>query len=186
MVEFEHFTRVCADYEGTGDAWDATWTAAVGAYTSGITESNPTVQAIRLWLGDSPLSPGKSLTATELYQELLHVYATCGLRLSISNPVSLGNLLGKQRTALRSLGYTSKLSSRGTLHTFTPDTATLNACTHESSGLKSKQSRHIASMGMSNMDSQGAFRTGKPATSDTPPPDNQDDGINDISNFGVN
>jgi hypothetical protein len=128
MVEYEAFTLRCAEYEGSLNETQALWRTYMTQYRRSITERNPIVHAVRLWLGSSAANPGRQVTPTTLFSELQSVYTTCRLHLPYKSPTAFGKHIALNLPPLRIIGYEEVPTRNNKEYVFRPNADELEAC----------------------------------------------------------
>ena len=129
MAEYEAFTLRCAEYEGTLTETQNLWKTYMNQYRRSITERNPIVLAIRLWLG-SNANAGRQVTPTTLFAELQSVYKACDLRFSYTSPTAFGGHIARNLPPLRIIGYAEVPTRNNKDYVFNPSPNELEVCKH--------------------------------------------------------
>jgi hypothetical protein len=129
MLDYEEFTLLCAEYEGTLPETRTLWEAQRRTYNDAITSANPLVYALRIWLG-KPGNAERQVSPTSLFGELESIFH--GTKsFSFRSPTQFGKHLGNNLPALRVLGF-EKVPTRGSHgYKFVPTPAELERCQQE-------------------------------------------------------
>lgn len=119
MKEYERFTYICASYEGTVEATRKLWARHMAQYERSITESNPMVFGLRLWLGKGG-NAGKQVCPAVLFSELQSVYKDTDQVFPYRSPSQIGKRVGQNLPSLRAIGYESVRTRNGQDYVFNP------------------------------------------------------------------
>lgn len=95
MAEYEAYTMICSEFEGSLDETVALWTAYNGGYKDSITMDNGLVASVLMWLGQDPNRAGNVYSSTRLHAGLLAVHKEIGIEF----PYKYANSFGKAITA---------------------------------------------------------------------------------------
>jgi hypothetical protein len=127
MMEYEQFTYICASYEGTLDATRVLWAAHMAQYERSITESNPMVFGLRLWLGKGA-NAGRQVSPAVLFSELQSVYKDTDQVFPYRSPSQIGKRVGQNLPSLRAIGYEPVRTRSGQDYIFNPSPEELDDC----------------------------------------------------------
>jgi hypothetical protein len=130
MAEYERFTLVCAAYEGTLTETKAIWSGVMSQYERSITESNPLVFGIRLWLGRGA-NAGREIAPAALFAELQNVYRDLEQTFPYKSAAAFGKKINKNLPSLRAIGFSSIPTRNGQNYVFTPSEQELAGCTNQ-------------------------------------------------------
>jgi hypothetical protein len=128
MVEYEAFTLIVSEYEGTLDSTVDLWTAYMKKYGETITSSNPLVLTVRCWLGKSHTNANRAVSATTLFGELRNVSEELGKPLTYKAVSAFGMALSKQIASLKRIGYSRDHGRTGTTYKFSPSDTEMLGC----------------------------------------------------------
>jgi hypothetical protein len=127
MKEYERFTYICSAYEGTLDATRDIWISHMAQYERSITESNPLVFGLRLWLGMKG-NAGRQISPSALFSELQTVYKETDHQFPYRSPSQIGKRVGESLPSLRAIGF-STIPTRGSKdYIFNPSSEELAGC----------------------------------------------------------
>lgn len=97
-------------------------------YRRSITETDPLVHAVRLWLGKGG-NAERQVSPTTLFTELQTIFADLEQLFSYKSPSAFGRNIAKHRTSLRTIGF-SEVPTRGSHdYVFQPSADELAGCT---------------------------------------------------------
>lgn len=128
MAEYERFTLICADYEGTLAEVQAIWQAYASMPRENIPSLNHLVYAFRFWLGQDPARAGKHYPAGALYCAMQRLYQSLGQQFGYPTVGTFGRAIAKQRNALSVIGMRKKRSKQGILYSLQPSAKELSIC----------------------------------------------------------
>ncbi len=128
MPEYEEYTLICARYEGNEEEVRAAWSGLMRRYRQTISESNPMVMAIRLWLGAKEANAGLAMRAGVLLAKVQTVYDATGQTLPYASAAKFGAHLRKNDGPLAILGYRMDASGNKTDYSFHPSPEELEEC----------------------------------------------------------
>jgi hypothetical protein len=135
MPEYEHFTLLCSQYEGTLQETQAIWSAMRVQSQKTVSESNPLVYAIRLWLGDKQ-NVNKEVTSMKLHSDLTRLYRDHGLKLPWGSPSYFGKKLnGMDQQSLEILGFNVRVLHGMNHYWFNPSPEQMAICSAMSKDL---------------------------------------------------
>jgi hypothetical protein len=127
MKEYERFTNVCAAFEGSLYETHALWTSYMRRYERSITETDPLVHAVRLWLGKGG-NEGRPVSPTTLFTEVQSIFADLQQAFTYKSPSAFGRNVAKHQTSLRTIGFT-EVPTRGSKdYIFHPSVGELSIC----------------------------------------------------------
>jgi hypothetical protein len=127
MKEYERFTYICASYEGTLEATRKLWAGHMAQYERSITESNPMVFGLRLWLGKGK-NAGRQVSPAVLFSELQTVYKDTDQVFPYRSPSQIGKRVSQNLPSLRAIGYQSVRTRNGQDYVFSPSAEELEEC----------------------------------------------------------
>jgi hypothetical protein len=128
MVEYEAFTLVVSEYEGTLDSTVNLWAAYMKKYGETITSSNPLVHTVRCWLGKSKANANRAVSSTTLFGELRNVSEELGQPFTYKAVSAFGTALSKQISSLKVIGYSREHDRTGTTYKFAPSDTEMIDC----------------------------------------------------------
>ena len=137
MPEYETFTYLCSEFEGTTESTQELWRSIKRRYSTSNSEFSPLVLAVRLWLGKDNKNVGREIGVSALYLEMEAIYKT-----EIYQPFpyrainSFGRQLQDKQSALQILGYVSGRKSEGSVAVFNPSPDELSRCEREYKDMK--------------------------------------------------
>jgi hypothetical protein len=104
MREYEHYTLVCAEYEGRLAKTESLWAAYMRKHATTITQDNPVVFLLRLWIGKSG-NDNRPVSTTTLHAELRALAEDLHANMPYKSATSLGIIMAKNRPPLRAIGW---------------------------------------------------------------------------------
>jgi hypothetical protein len=129
MRDYEVFTLLCAEYEGTLPETRLLWRQFMEQYRAGLAEHNPLARSIQLWLGKkSGSNAGREVSSATLFGDLKTIYQDIDQQFPYRSPVAFGRHIQSSLPSLRALGYATKAGKNGPVHMFTPDPQRLGTC----------------------------------------------------------
>ncbi|MEG9437560.1 hypothetical protein JAO29_15525 [Edaphobacter sp. HDX4] len=127
MKEYEKFTYVCSAFEERLSETKNLWASYMQRYRRSITETDPLVHAVRLWLGKGG-NDGRQVSPTTLFTELQTIFADLEQVFTYKSPSAFGRNVAKHRTSLRTIGF-SEVPTRGNQdYVFHPSADELALC----------------------------------------------------------
>jgi hypothetical protein len=127
MKEYEKFTYVCAAYEGSLSETKDLWTSYVQRYQRSITETDPLVHAVRLWLGKGG-NEGRAVSPTTLFTEIQTIFTDLQQAFTYKSPSAFGRNVAKHLTSLRAIGFSEVPTRGGKDYIFRPCSEELSTC----------------------------------------------------------
>jgi hypothetical protein len=129
MRDYEVFTLLCAEYEGTLPETRLLWRQFMEQYRAGLAEHNPLARSIQLWLGKkSGANVGREVSSATLFGDLKTIYQDIDQQFPYRSPVAFGRHIQSSLPSLRALGYATKAGKNGPVHVFHPDPQRLGTC----------------------------------------------------------
>jgi hypothetical protein len=104
MREYERFTLICAEYEGRLAETEALWAAYMRKHATTITQNNPLVSLLRLWIGKSG-NDNRQVSTTTLHAELRALAEDLHANMPYKSATSLGIIMARNRPPLRAIGW---------------------------------------------------------------------------------
>jgi len=101
MKEYEHFTLLCADFEDALEETITLWDAYMATYNTAITQNNPILTAVLLWLGEEPERANSAIFTDTLYKQVSDLYRKIGLELPYSANSTFGKAITDNAVALK-------------------------------------------------------------------------------------
>jgi hypothetical protein len=132
MPDYQTWTLQCADYEGALPAMERLWVAFSERYRISITENNPIIYAVQMWLGSHFVKHEhnpKNQLATTLFYEIKQVMQLKQIPFSYQSPTKFGIHLGNSMEGLRLVGLSrTKSKGKGKLFSFDVSEEQRKAC----------------------------------------------------------
>lgn len=137
MTEFESFTRILADYDGSMDLCVAAWTEHMASQRATVQETSPIIRYIRLWLGEHQaatpnVTPHVGLWATTstIFNDIERIYGDRKLP-PRETAHSFGMALTRSQDKLRQFGVSSTIRQGRRGFSFTPPQSVIDDCIAE-------------------------------------------------------
>jgi hypothetical protein len=129
MRDYEVFTLLCAEYEGTLPQTQAIWRQFADQYRQGLADHNPLARSVQLWLGKQAGSNvGREVSSATLFGDLKTIYQDIDQQFPYRSPVAFGRHIQSSLPSLRALGYKTKGGKNGPVHVFHPDDQRRDTC----------------------------------------------------------
>jgi hypothetical protein len=101
MKEYEHFSLLCADYQGDLEETIGRWRALVGAYHASITLDNPLLTSMLLWVGQDVTRTKAPYSTQGLFKRRAEFHKSSQTDFGFKEATSLGKAISKNVVALK-------------------------------------------------------------------------------------
>ena len=133
VVEYERFCYIAAEYEGSLPETMALWSAYMDQYDRTLTETNPLVYAVRLWLGKTDQSgtlsnTNRQVSPTTLWGELRAVSEETQNPFGWRTVNTMSRKINENKTPLKAIGCEEIRTRSGHAFIFRPSPQELATC----------------------------------------------------------